>query len=175
MSKTTTPGRSTLAIQSVFCLCLCLCLGLVGCEDTEPDGVEARLVAETGQPPRQAVVMDSVEVLRVLLTRPVTRPDMSGEDRLWEEAFMVRLTMTAPPAMGPAFRIFLNEELVPEYGGWEGGVYFWVYDPNRLDALDGRTISYRFDRGPMVDLGPLTIGDPRTLRRVREDSLVGGP
>lgn len=139
------------------------------------DAADAQEVERGERPQEVPVRLDSVEVLRVDLREPVERPDAEGEVRTWEQAFMVRLALPEPPAMGPAVDIFLGEERVPEFGGWEGGVYFWVYDPARLEELRGRTVSYQFDRLPRREIGTLEFGDLRELRRVHEEELRGQP
>lgn len=148
-----------------------LLLAALGACRGQVDAQEAR------QDARQDTIirLDSVEVFRVVLRSPVERPNAAGEPRTWEQAFMVRLAVPAPPAMGPKAEIFLDEERVPEYGGWEGGIYFWVYDPARLEALRGRTISYQFDRTPRREIGMLEFGDPQTFRQVQEEELRGEP
>lgn len=126
---------------------------------------------EEGPQDVPTVRLDSVEVLRVALREPVDRPDAQGEVRTWQQAFMIRLAVSEPPALGPAEHIYLGEERVPEFGGWERGIYFWVYDPARLEELRGRTISYQFDRAPRRQIGTLEFGDPGELRQVREEEL----
>jgi hypothetical protein len=86
---------------------------------------------------------------------------------------MVRIGITEPPAVGPKFDIFLDEERITEFGSWEGGIYFWVYDPARLEALKGRTISYQFDRGERYEIGTLSLGNQEEFRQVWEEELRG--
>lgn len=159
-------------------LLILLFLGLGGCS-AQVDGQEAgRNAAQDQAPDARApdirnVRLDSVEVIRVDLRSPVERPDARGELRTWEQAFMVRLALPAPPAFGPKADIFVGEERISEYGGWEGGVYFWVYDPARLEALRGQPISYQFDRAERQEIGTLEFGDPEEFRRVPESELRG--
>lgn len=115
--------------------------------------------------------LDTLEIHRVVLDKPLVHADAGGRSRTWREAYQVRLGVAAPPAPGPALDIFLGEERVSEYGEWSRGIYFWVYDPVRLKQLDGRRIYYRFGRGPKRDLGALTLGSLQRLKRVPERDL----
>ncbi|MCP4542634.1 MAG: hypothetical protein GY832_36390 [Chloroflexi bacterium] len=160
--------RQTILWGLVLCLSFS---GLVGCKSAVEKQVGPQAVDPATQPPRQTVTLDSIEVYKVILDRPLNRPDVNGEDRTWEEAFMVRIGITEPPAAGPKFDVFLDEERVTEFGGWEGGIYFWVYDPARLKMLEGRTISYQFDRSERYEIGMLALGNQQEFRQVREEEL----
>lgn len=168
MRHTTGACGRTVVLATLSCLAP---LGLGGCEGAIDQGAKTQEVERIERPQEETFRLNGVEVLRVDLREPVDRPDAAGEVRTWHQAFMVRLALPQPPAWGPAFDLFLGEERVAEYGGWEEGVYFWVYDPARLEALRGRTISYRFDRGPRTEIGSLDFADSRELKTVREEEL----
>ena len=146
-------------------------LSLVGCDTSGQQEREPEAATPDLKQPIQTVTLNSAEALRVSLEKALIRPDMSGDERTWDEAFMVRIGLTAPPAMGPKFDIYLDDERVEEYGGWEGGIYFWVYDPARLQSLEGRTVSYQFDRSERSKIGTLLLGDPEQFRFVPEAEL----
>lgn len=163
------PARGGLRALPPLTLAGLLALAAPLAPGAEAEAQEVERPGEAQEVP--TVRLESVEVLRVDLRRPVERPDAEGRMRTWEQAFMVRLALPEPPAMGPAVTIFLDGEAVPEHGGWERGIYFWVYDPARLEELRGRTISYRFSRAPRREIGTLEFGDLGQLRRVAEEEL----
>ncbi len=119
----------------------------------------------------KAITFSGTEVLNVTLKKPVVRPDRNGLDRSWSQAYMVRLRITEPPALGPVFELYLDDKKIQEYGGWEEGVYFWVYDREQLQTVSGKTLSYRFARtGKQQTLGRIDIGEQQ-FRQVREEEL----
>ena len=111
------------------------------------------------------------EVVRVGLDSPKVRPDVSGENREWHEAFAVKVEVTLPDVWGPQVEFFVNESRIDEYGGWENGIYFWVYDPEQLERISGQPISYRFGGTEILQLGTIEMGSPEEIRYVTEDEL----
>ena len=151
-------------------LSLCL-LSLAGCEVSGQQETKTQIHSPEQINPSNAITLNSTEVFRVSLEKALVRPDMSGNERTWNEAFMVRIGMTEPPAMGPALDIFLGDDRITEYGSWEGGIYFWIYDPAKLESLEGRTVSYQFDRSERAEIGTLLLGDQEQFLFVPEAEL----
>ena len=143
---------------------------LAACDAVEQSEVTPQITSEKIQP-EPDITLNSVEVLRVSLDKEVVRPDARGEDKAWTEAYVVQFEITLPQAMGPAFNIYLNDDIIPEYGEWKGGIYFWVYDPEELMSLNGRTISYRFGGSQRFKIGTLTLDNLERFRQVSEQEL----
>ena len=67
----------------------------------------------------------------------------------------------------------VTHPVIREHGSWEGGLYFWVYDPALVSRLNGQEISYTYDRGQRRSLGRRL--DTTSIKdRVAEDSLFPG-
>lgn len=145
-------------------------LGFAGCQAPLDPGVEAQ---EQGNEARKEEPMElrSVEVYEVMLEKPARHVDAAGEMRTWDTAYMVRLGLPEPPAMGPRLDVFLGEERLGEYGGWEGGIYFWVYDSARLETLDEKPVSVSFAGAERREIGRLELGDPAELETIEESKL----
>lgn len=163
--------RNVAAISAVLIVGL---FGLTACELTaNPSAAAQDATTEGAKQTEPGIRYEGAEVLIVELDREIVRPDARGQERAWNRAFMVRLRISEPPAPGPAFHIYLDGERVPEYGGWEEGIYFWVYDPDQLRSLDGATVSYTFSRSERLDVGTLNIGDPAEYRSVSKREIFG--
>jgi hypothetical protein len=83
------------------------------------------------------------EVLRLELEQPVRAPDMGGIQRTYTSAWLVRLQVDRPGFADETVYFYIGEFQVPEYGGWEKGIYFKVYDPAFLTSLRGKQLRYR--------------------------------
>ncbi len=145
---------------------------VVACGSDSPSITSAPLAAQQAAPPAPQIKLTGIEVLPVALARPVQALDARGEARSWTEAYMVRLAMSGLPTTSGPLALFIGDTRIQEYGSWEGGLYFWVYDPEGATSLDGGAIAYSWEGGPRTPLGmnlSLTI-DP-DAERVPEDSL----
>ncbi len=87
--------------------------------------------------------LEGYDVAFVRLERPYTTRDSLGEEHTYTEAFLVRFEVPHPGFWGEKIDFFIGDYRVPEYGGWEGGVYFKIYDPAVLMSLDNLDIRYR--------------------------------
>jgi len=125
----------------------------------------------TASPP--SVVLRSIEILHVELEEPVLARDADGEPRTFEDAYMVRLALDASGVpTAPAFNLYVGERRVPEMGGWQSGVYFYVYDPALLERLAGGELFYQIGTEERRSLDArLEIGDLNEVRTVREAEL----
>lgn len=110
------------------------------------------------------------EIYQVRFEKPVQRPDLIGNMKSWQQGYMVKLKMTLPPAPSPVFNVYLGDELIPEHGGWQEGIYFWVYDGAKLQTLQGRTISYQMDRGKRVEVGTFNL-DRQKIKTIDQTEL----
>jgi hypothetical protein len=88
------------------------------------------------------VSLKRYDVVRVKLEHPLVRVQADGQKQSTQEAFLVRLWGTFPSARAQRVKLFLGDEAVEEYGGLEGGLYFWVWDEARLRELTGRELRF---------------------------------
>ena len=121
-----------------------------GCGHTDEPAAEAR----SGAGRTDELRVHDYEVELVRLTRPIERTDPSGRKSVREQAWFVFLRADYPAVRGPVVDVYLGEERIPEYGGWREGIYFRVYDPARLEALDGTSFFSRIGREAKRPCGP---------------------
>ena len=86
---------------------------------------------------------------------------------------MMRLALeTSAVPTAPAFHVFVADRRIPELGGWQRGVYFYVHDPALLERLAGGELFYQIGAEKRRSLNArLEIGDPKEVRTVREGDL----
>lgn len=98
-------------------------------------------------------VLKAYQVHRVTLAQPRQVTMENGETQEVRAAYLIMLSMDPPPFRGPILNVFLGDYRVPEYGGWDDGIYFKVYDRALLDRLDGQPFAYSVDGQPTRTLG----------------------
>ena len=91
---------------------------------------------------REAVTITGYELSHVQLSSSRQARGVDGKIRNWKSAYIVRLNTTMPEQEGLHPNFYIGDWRVPEYGGWKGGVYFYIYDPKRLEMLDGKSFAY---------------------------------
>ncbi len=138
----------------------------------EQDASSGDAPGKEAQMPADEFRYGGADVLRVALLRPRRQPDVDGRLREWNQAFQVRLVLSDPSVWGPLVRLYLGEELIPEYGGWESGIYFWVYDPAHLERLNGRTISLQLESRQPQEVGRLELKPASELILIPEQELL---
>jgi hypothetical protein len=123
-------------------------------------------------PRAEKLQLGKIEVARLALDRPVRQPDAAGAPKDWTEAYLVRLEMERPSFSNELVRLYVGDWEVPEYGGWERGIYFKVYDPAFLTRLNGGELRYRIGSGQAQSFGRrLEIPPLDRLPRLREADL----
>lgn len=123
-------------------------------------------------PRAEKLQLSKIEVARLALDRPVRQPDAAGVPKDWSEAYLVRLEMERPDFWNEIVRLYVGDWQVPEYGGWERGIYFKVYDPAFLTRLNGGELRYRIGRGQAQSFGRrLEVPPLDRLPRLREADL----
>lgn len=102
-------------------------------------------VPPTGKPAQRVpeLKLHGQEVLRIELEQPFRSADEHGVSKSYSSAWLVRLQVDRPDFFGEAVRFYVGDFEVPEYGGWEKGIYFKVYDRALLTRLRGRELRYR--------------------------------
>jgi hypothetical protein len=102
------------------------------------------LVATTRPAGEGPFVLKGIEVVRAELARPHTAIDAGGEKRQYTHAHVVLLEIEGLRISGPALEVLIGDYKVPEYGGWERGIYFKVYEAALLEKLAGHEMRWRF-------------------------------
>ena len=105
-------------------------------------------------PERDALELTAVELHKVRLDSPHKLREEDGQERVYEEAWLVLLSLrNLPIGADAALDIFIGDYRVPEYGGFRDGIYFRIYDERLLQSLDGRDISARLAGRTTKSLG----------------------
>lgn len=83
----------------------------------------------------------SVDVALVKLPFAVERPaGPDGGSKSYTHGYLVRLHGTRFPATAVVWQLWFGDTRIEEYGSFEGGAYFVVYERAELDALAGKPI-----------------------------------
>jgi hypothetical protein len=121
--------------------------------------------------------LEGYDVAFVRLERPHTVRDSLGEERTYNEAFLVRLMVPHPGFWGERVNYFIGDFWVPEYGGWEQGVYFKVYERALFLSLDSLDVRYRIGSdGPVRSFDrTFVIGRLPSQPEMSEREAIGRP
>lgn len=115
------------------------------------------------------------EVFAVELDRPIEASDADGVVKSWTEAYAVRLELALPRLHGPAVDLWIGERRIAEYGGWEQGIWFWIYDRRALEQLEGQAIHFGLDGQRGREFGRVELGDLDQLPRVGQTDFLANP
>ncbi len=124
------------------------------------------------KPVKEPVTISGYELLHVKLSPSRKSRGVDGEVRNWESAYIVRLITTMPEQEGLHVNFYIGGWKVPEYGGWKGGVYFYVYDPARLKWMDGKPFAYSAGAQPRKDTRIIfTSQTPTSMPEIKESEF----
>ncbi len=93
--------------------------------------------------------LSSYDLALVELDQPLTLTGDDGKTATYERAYLIRLHGEFPTHGASVMRLYFGNEAIPEYGGLPGGLYFMIYEKNRLKAFAGKPIRYQIDCGPI--------------------------
>lgn len=131
---------------------------------------------ESQLPVQDSLVVMSYAIHRVKLPTEHIVTDAKGNKASYELAWLVMLELKNMPK-APAQRIdfAIGEYVVPEYGGWEKGIYFRVYDDDIMSGLNNQAISYRLSPGDKMIISRITLMVPtdKNLKLEDENDLLG--
>jgi len=83
---------------------------------------------------------------------------------------LVKVYVKLPPAGAETYRLWIGDEEIREYGGFKHGIFFKVYDPEKLAKWSGQPLSMaRSGRTPE----PLGQDFPRL--QARQENRAGSP
>jgi len=127
----------------------------------------------SGAAPRgETLELKGYEVIHLQLAEPLHRLDAAGRPATVSEAYLVRLEVGKPKGWDELVRFYVGDYQVPEYGGWERGIYFKIYDPGLLTRLAGGELRYRIGGGELHGFGKrLEVPPLERIPRRREADL----
>jgi hypothetical protein len=145
-------------------------IAITGCKDD----ATRTATAGTGAPPSalpspgdrgKPLALTGYSVHRIKLAYPHKLSAGNAETRNVETAWLIKLALDGlGRPSGPVTEFYFGESRIPEYGGYEGGIYIRVYDEAELKALDGKEIFVKEPRREKRSLGKtLVIPDLTTL------------
>lgn len=88
----------------------------------------------------------------VKLPFPYMPAEQQGAKKTYTHAWLVLFELeNMPTSSSLQTDFFIGKHHVPEYGGWEKGIYFRIYDSAELENLKGSEILIRgpFDNEPI--------------------------
>lgn len=94
-------------------------------------------------------IQDSIQLLgytvhQVKLATPYSTEDALGNSKKYEQAWLVKMELgNMPKYTNRKIDFFIGDYTIKEYGGWERGIYFRIYDKALLDQLVTKEIRYR--------------------------------
>ena len=89
--------------------------------------------------------LKTIELHKVKLAYPHKLRDKEGKEKVYEQAWLVKffLNNLGPPRdMG--MDLFIGDYRIPEYGSFEEGIYFRIYEESLLASLEGKDVSVSF-------------------------------
>lgn len=108
----------------------------------KPSGQQQTIARPASQPDSIRLIDQSIHYVK--LAFPYQTTDEKGGKKQYTTAWLVRFRLeNMPRAMGASMDFFIGDYQIPEYGGWENGIYFKIYDPALLEQLQGQAISIR--------------------------------
>jgi len=101
--------------------------------------------------PTQTVKLINYDVAFVELDQPLTVTGDNGKTATYERAYLIRLHGEFPIHGASIMRLYFGNEAIAEYSGLPGGLYFMIYEKNRLKAFAGKQMRYQIDNGPIYE------------------------
>lgn len=101
-------------------------------------------VVSTNVEQAKIITQDSISLIDVTVHLVKLDFDFKHNDTVYKHAWLIKLQLDNMPAY-PAQRIdfAIGDYIIPEYGGWEKGIYFRVYEEQLLDKLNNAEIRYK--------------------------------
>ncbi|MDP8223993.1 MAG: hypothetical protein P9L99_11585 [Candidatus Lernaella stagnicola] len=107
------------------------------------------MLAATAVAQQADIECTGMDVARVTLEDPHVIPLPNGGTKQISEAYLVRVHGRFPVNRAPALRMFVGDAAIEEVGSFPGGVYFYVWDLERLRAFAGKVLRYGFGESPV--------------------------
>lgn len=131
--------------QTVAGAAALLALTLMFCQGQKASPPQGDVAAVT---PIESI-QDSIQLIgytvhQVKLTTPYVTNDAKGNSKKYEQAWLVKMELgNMPKYTNRKIDFFIGDYAIKEYGGWERGIYFRIYDKVVLDQLGTKEIRYR--------------------------------
>jgi len=137
--------------------------------------------AQSTQTKEEATARDSLQLVDysihfVELPFEYAITDSLGKKKHYVEAWLVKMqwkNMSAYPAQKVDF--FIGDYRITEYGGWEKGIYFRIYDKQLLDKLNAKEISYLLPghHNPISTKRKLEVDLSKKKEKENENKVLG--
>ena len=141
----------------------------------KPSDQQQTIARPASQPDTIRLIDQSVHFVK--LSFPYVTTDEKGGKKEYTTAWLVRFRLeNMPRAMGANMDFFIGDYQIPEYGGWENGIYFKIYDHALLEKLRDAEI---FIRTPLDEKKTSTrqrfkdIPPPDKIPLEEEDQVLG--
>jgi hypothetical protein len=123
-------------------------------------------------PPVETLELKGYELIHLQLAQPLRRLDAAGRPVTFSDAYLVRLEVAKPQGWDELVRFYVGDYQVPEYGGWERGIYFKIYEPALLTRLAGGELRYRIGSGDRHSFGKRLEVPPLDRIPLRKEAEV---
>lgn len=128
---------------------------------------------QTAQVKREPLELTGVDLHKVRLAAPHKRREQDGTEKVFDQAWLVLLSFrNPPPVTNTALDIFIGDYRIPEYGGFQNGIYFKIYDESLLSSLNGQEISAGVAGKKKQSLGRKFSTEGYAKLAVEEESAV---
>jgi hypothetical protein len=160
--KSKVSGMALMFVAIVFISAFCR-----GRQKAAPPMVEQQLVQDS-----LSVVGYSIHRVKLPYEHEVT--DQQGNKRRYSEAWLIKVRLqNAPRPSGERIDFAIGDYMIPEYGSWEGGIYFRIYERALLEQLDQKMIRYRAPGSDeMITSGQRLDAAMDTPRKVEDEKEV---
>jgi hypothetical protein len=108
----------------------------------------------TAEPSRGPLELSAIELHKVKLTHPQKLREKEGQEKVYDQAWLVMLFFkNLGPVSNTGMDLFIGDYRIPEYGGFNEGIYFRIYEERQLRSLNGGEVSVSFAGMKMHSLG----------------------
>jgi hypothetical protein len=116
----------------------------------------------------------SAEVHRVAFNKPHKRILDNNEIKSYAEAFLVMITIEEmPEPRGERFNFKIGDYEVKEYGGWENGIYFRIYETDEILELQDQIVQYQYGTGAVYTSDvSLKLPDLKSMKAMEETEIL---
>ncbi|NNK88950.1 MAG: hypothetical protein HKO90_11765 [Flavobacteriaceae bacterium] len=152
-------------------LILLVGIGLTACENQNKGNADNKAAEVYQKQEQDTMILKGYDLKLVKLDYPVMINESS-----YETAWIIKLNLSDMPTYySERIDFFLGDYQIPEYGGWEGGIYFKVYDEELLRRLNNAEFHCRLPgSSEAVSLDSrFELPDLGSLEMIDENAVIG--
>ncbi len=106
------------------------------------------------QEKRDPLELTAIEIHKVRLDYPHKLREAEGKERVYEQAWLILFSFkNLGPPRDTAMNLFIGDYRIPEYAGFQEGIYFRIYEERLMESLDGQEVSVGSAGKKMKSLG----------------------